>query len=185
VDRIAQRVEAEILACQMCRYPTSSPLLTRSVSEPLLGVCRVHAMERAWTLLWHHLTPGQRTTLWHKGGFLVRKPVRGTWYVLTLRSSSGIFRLDMAGQYGVESLCAVLMTPAPLADQVLAQKLWLETAPSTLRRIAHRNHTMQRLPVLIGTVRLDELQTLYPRPALVPEELNVLERRYLELGNAD
>jgi hypothetical protein len=71
----------------------------------------------------------------------------GNRYLISPRRMGNIFLLDERGR-AVGRYCSLLKGDAPIEDQMLAQKLMLESDESRLLQVAHR--TLVRLPRLHG-----------------------------------
>lgn len=87
--------------------------------------------QRAWALLWRHLSAQQRRTLWRRRHFDV------------VGSDARCYRLSAVTRaYNVLDIATRLRYCAgpegvPMGDYLLGQKLWLETDAAHLLDIAH------------------------------------------------
>lgn len=100
-------------------------------------VARTQADRRARTLLLRCLDRVQRRAFRQQGAFdLVASS--GRRYRLKEGRQGNVFRLDSQGRE-VECLCGHPREAVPVADTLLAQKLWLETDETAFRRVANRH----------------------------------------------
>lgn len=96
---------------------------------------REEAVQRAETLLHAHLNDRQRRALKAHGQFRV-KSMSGRWYRIRRGHHGQLTELGSRGK-PVNRLCVYAQGGLPDADQMLAQKLFLESAEETLRKVAH------------------------------------------------
>jgi hypothetical protein len=93
------------------------------------------AVKRAETLLHDHLNDRQRRALRTRGAFRV-KGESGRWYEVGRGHHGKLTELGRRGK-PVSRLCVYATGGCPEADQMLAQKLYLETAEEVLRKAAY------------------------------------------------
>lgn len=93
------------------------------------------AVQKAETLLHAHLNERQRRYLAAHGVFRV-KAKSGRWYEIGRGHHGKLKELNAEGK-PVNSLCVYATGGCPEADQMLAQKLYLEAAEEELRRVAY------------------------------------------------
>lgn len=98
-------------------------------------VDREQAVQRAETLLHEHLNDRQRRALRAHGAFRV-KAASGRWYKVGRGHHGQLTELGPRGK-AVNRLCVYATGGCPEADQMLAQKLYLETAEDVLRKAAN------------------------------------------------
>ena len=93
------------------------------------------ADRRAASLLWDHLNEEQRGQLRSSGRFMVRGGVSGQAYEIGTGHSGNVV-------LGRTRFCAIAASHSavPVADQMLAQKLWLETDEAAFHGIAYPGH---------------------------------------------
>lgn len=96
---------------------------------------REQAVQRAETLLHAHLNDRQRRALKAHGRFRV-KSMSGRWYEIGRGHHGQLKELGPRGK-PVNHLCVYATGGLPDADQMLAQKLYLESAEDNLRKVAY------------------------------------------------
>jgi len=96
---------------------------------------REQAVQRAETLLHEHLNDRQRRALKVRGVFRVQA-MSGRWYEVGRGHHGKLTELGRRGK-PVNRLCVYAVGGLPDADQMLAQKLYLESAEEALRKVAY------------------------------------------------
>jgi hypothetical protein len=94
--------------------------------------CRRQARLRAEALLWAWLSPGQRGQYRARGWFEVTTAAGHRYRV----GPGGVVRLEPGGS----AYCIEATSPVPVADELLAFKLLLETDERRFLATAHRYH---------------------------------------------
>jgi hypothetical protein len=94
------------------------------------GVRRRRARLRAEALLWAWLSPAQRRQYRRRGWFEVTTASARRYRILR----GGVVRLDPRGS----GYCIEATSPVPVADEMLANKLLLETNERRFLATAHR-----------------------------------------------
>ena len=94
------------------------------------GVRRRRARLRAEALLWAWLSPAQRGQYRRRGWFEVTAPSGRRYRILR----GGVVRVDPRGS----GYCIEATSPVPVADEMLANKLLLETDERRFLATAHR-----------------------------------------------
>lgn len=97
---------------------------------------RAAADARAESLLLAHLDPEQRAEYESAGTFTVAAP-SGRRYRLRKARSFNVDELDRKGSVR-QRLCTVPGASVPMADQLLAQKFWLEADEKRFRKTANK-----------------------------------------------
>jgi hypothetical protein len=106
------------------------------------GVRRRRARLRAEALLWAWLSPAQRRQYRRRGWFEVTTASGRRYRVLP----RGVVRLDPRGS----GYCIEATSPVPVADEMLANKLLLETDERRFLATAHRFPYRSLLPSDLG-----------------------------------
>ncbi len=138
------------------------------------------ARDRSRALLEEFLTAEQRDELTHSACFHVQG-ADGFRYQIRLGQAHNVFRVDETGQRVVE-YCLITKGILPVCDQLLAQKVLLETDPETFHKTANAwsleggqrvcltppAARRERLPDLIG----EQLEIALWRPDTIPGVLD-------------
>jgi hypothetical protein len=106
------------------------------------GVCRRRARRRAEALLWAWLSPAQRRQYRARRWFEVTTASGRRYRILR----GGVVRLDPRGS----GYCIEATSPVPVADEMLANKLLLETNERRFLATAHRFPYSTLLPSDLG-----------------------------------
>ncbi len=137
-DGIGTLVPTPIRPRQLTPEELDAHRIARAQAEERQALARAdreQAVQRAETLLHENLNDRQRRSLRAHGRFRV-KAASGRWYEVWRNHHGRLIELGARGK-PVNNLCVYATGGAPDADQMLAQKLYLEAAEETLRRVAH------------------------------------------------
>ena len=101
----------------------------------LASFSAAYAERRAEDLLFEHLTPKQQKQFRKDKSFKVKGGTTGYTYLITRRCTMNIYRLGRRGEER-ERLCFHTTYVVPVADNMLAQKIMLESSETEALAIA-------------------------------------------------
>ena len=117
-------------------------LVQRSTSRFLQGILRAvffktYSESRAEKLLFENLTAEQQAQYLKTGSFKVRGGITGHTYLIARGRVMNIYRLGGRGEI-LEQLCFHTTNFVPIADNMLAQKIMLESGEVEALAIANK-----------------------------------------------
>ncbi len=125
----------------------------RQEIQQAADAARKAASDKALALLLSAITPEQRADLLGKGYFFVRSQ-RGNLYRIDNGSYRNVRLVDPTTKVVLRTYCIYATDDCPAGDNMLAQKLLLETMEDYFLATANK---WDHAPPVIGTVRPDDL----------------------------